>query len=159
MVGNNDFYNVHYYDWMYNPTYGYDPMRADAVTHWLLDKPTVVAECTPYSAHYSSKDMLTISTNHSFEGVLFWAYNDPKMKPQNAIGPLKAFAEQEKTSYAAVMSWLAAPTPPPVPPPCTDISPGGGTCVEQKSWGKCTAKFMAGFCCRTCFACDPKCGH
>jgi len=59
-----------------------------------------------------------------------------------------------------------APSPPPPPPPtpgCTDVPPAPGTysCVQQKEWGKCETKvnpWMAGFCCKSCFSCDPKCG-
>jgi hypothetical protein len=64
----------------------------------------------------------------------------------------------------------AAPTPPPVPAPtpaCSDIPPHAApgkhqySCKQQHGFGKCNpTKFpwMAGYCCRTCFHCDPKCG-
>merc|ERR1712023_593750 len=63
--GTMDFYNVHYYDWMHNADWGYDPMRAD-VAHWKLDKPTVVAEIPPKSDFYSVQQMLDTSTNNGF---------------------------------------------------------------------------------------------
>jgi len=55
------------------------------------------------------------------------------------------------------------PTPPPPTPGCTDTPPDPGTytCAQEKSWGKCDVKanpWMAGYCCRSCFNCDPKCG-
>ena len=66
----------------------------------------------------------------------------------------------------------SAPTPappPPTPPPptpagCPDVAPPPAqyTCAQQKSWGKCDTAanpWMAGFCCKTCFDCDPKCGR
>jgi hypothetical protein len=60
------------------------------------------------------------------------------------------------------------PTPhplptPPAPTPCSDIAPAGNkyTCAEQKLFGKCDAKkfpWMQGYCCKTCFDCNPSCG-
>jgi hypothetical protein len=57
------------------------------------------------------------------------------------------------------------PTPPaPAPTPgCADVAPAPGTytCAQQKSWGKCDVQanpWMAGFCCKTCFHCQPGCG-
>ena len=38
-LGVLDFYNVHYYDWMHSPSYGYDMCRVPR-SHWGLDKPT-----------------------------------------------------------------------------------------------------------------------
>jgi len=38
---------------------------------------------------------------------------------------------------------------------CTDVQPPGSfTCRQQKSWGKCSAPWMAGFCEVTCAACS-----
>jgi len=56
-----------------------------------------------------------------------------------------------------------APAPPPLPGNCTDVPPAPGTysCEGQKQWGKCDVKvnpWMAGYCCKSCFNCDPKCG-
>ena len=39
--GRLDLYNVHYYDWMHDDSWGYDPCRKP-VSYWGLDKPTVV---------------------------------------------------------------------------------------------------------------------
>jgi len=157
--GTLDFYNVHYYDWMWNPTWGYDPMRA-STTHWKLDKPTVIAEMVPKSDHYSIPDVLSKSTSNGFSGVLFWAYNDHNSPITDDVAPLKAYAAAHGASYEAIVTWLGAPTPPPTPPPCTDQAPDAqSTCAQQKSWGKCSASFMKGWCCRTCFQCDPKCGQ
>ena len=58
----------------------------------------------------------------------------------------------------------APPKPtPPTPAGCTDVPPAPGTysCEQQKTWGKCDIKvnpWMAGYCCKSCFNCDPKCG-
>lgn len=158
--GTLDFYNVHYYDWMFNPTYGYDPMRANTA-HWQLDKPTVVAEMVSKSSHYSVADVLSKSTNNGFMGVLFWGYNDPDVAhgcSKDDVAPLKAYSAAQGASYTKILDYLAAPTPPPRPPPCTDTSPDTNTCAQQKGWGKCTASFMQGYCCKTCFDCKTGCG-
>jgi len=57
----------------------------------------------------------------------------------------------------------APPPPPPTPPGCTDVPPAPGTytCEQQKSFGKCDVKanpWMDGYCCKSCFNCDSKCG-
>ena len=38
---------------------------------------------------------------------------------------------------------------------CTDVPPTAGeSCKMYRGFGKCGAKFMIGFCCKTCFACE-----
>jgi hypothetical protein len=105
-TGNMDFYNVHYYDWMHNDQYGYDPMRAVDVSHWKLDKPTVVAELPPKSNFYSVADLLQKPTANGFKGVMFWAYNDPSFDIHPAMAPLKSFASSHGATYSALLSWL-----------------------------------------------------
>ena len=46
--GHLDFYQIHYYDWMY-PLY--DPYSQN-LSHWKLDKPTLIGE-TGNTAHYT----------------------------------------------------------------------------------------------------------
>lgn len=161
-----DFYNVHYYDWMYSPDYGYDPMRKDTA-YWGLDKPTVVAELPEKSEHYSMQAMLDGMTQNGFKGALFWAYNGGEFPVTDAgLQTLKSFSSAQGASYDAVIDWLAftpspappTPTPPPTPP-CQDHAPDSTyTCQQQKDWGKCTEDWMAGWCCNTCFGCDAACG-
>lgn len=153
-----DFYNVHFYDWMHNDQWGYDPMRANTA-HWELDRPTVVGEIPSKSKYYSVEQMLTSSTSNGFKGAMFWAYNDPSFDVTPALAPLKAYAKNHSATYDAILAWLAAPSPKPSPGPCVDQAPDSqNTCAQQKSWGKCTESFMVGFCCKTCFQCDPACG-
>jgi palmitoyl-protein thioesterase len=59
---------------------------------------------------------------------------------------------------------IPVPTPGPAPPPspgpgpqCTDVSPDSNSCADQKKWGKCSASFMKGYCCQTCFNCASSC--
>jgi hypothetical protein len=157
-TGTMDFYNVHYYDWMYNDDWGYDPMRAD-IAHWKLDKPTAVAEIPPSSDHYTVQQLLDVSTANGFKGLLFWAYNDPDFDITPAIAPLKSYAQSQGASYDALLSWMAAPTPPPTPPPCDDVGPDQNSCEDQQSWGKCSESWMKGYCCKTCWQCDAACGN
>lgn len=161
-----DFYNVHFYDWMYNTEWGYDPMRRNT-TYWGLDKPTVVGELPAKSDHYSVEQMLDGMTANGFKGVLFWAYNDPASPvPDAAIQMLKAFSSKQAASYQKVIDWLSftpspsPPSPTPSPPPtCKDQSPDHTyTCQQQKSWGKCAESWMAGWCCKSCFQCHSGCG-
>ena len=75
-----DLYNIHYYDWMWNPQWGYDPCRANA-TYWgVTDRPTVVGELPATSKHYSPSKLLssTRSINAScyyVTSVLLWNIN------------------------------------------------------------------------------------
>jgi len=161
-----DFYNVHYYDWMYNDQWGYDPMRKD-IAYWGLDKPTVVAELPFTSNHYTISQMLDGMTSNGFKGAMFWAYNDPSFPVTDAaLQTIKSFSSSQSASYDAIINWLSftpSPAPPvPTPPPtpsCPDEAPDSTyTCMQQKSWGKCTESWMVGWCCQTCYGCDPACG-
>jgi hypothetical protein len=102
-----DFYNVHYYDWMYNADWGYDPCRKNA-SFWKLDKPTVVAELPPTSQHYSTDAMLQCAFENGFIGDMFWAYNDPAFNYRAALTPLQNFARGHAavSSYDAIVAWL-----------------------------------------------------
>jgi hypothetical protein len=102
-----DFYNVHYYDWMYNPDWGYDPCRKNA-SFWKLDKPTVVAELPPTSAHYTTPQMMSGAFDNGFIGDMFWAYNDHSFNYAAALPALKAFAQQHAavSNYDAIVAWL-----------------------------------------------------
>jgi len=74
-----DFYQVHYYDWMWDPGWGYDPF--DVVTpkptsHWLLDKPVLVGECpADDSGMYTMSEQLDNAFANGYVGVMFWSYN------------------------------------------------------------------------------------
>jgi len=105
--GTLDFYNVHYYDWMYNPTWGFDPCRENA-SYWELDKPTVIAELPPTSDHYSTDQMMACAFNNGFYGDMFWAYNDDKFPWKDALPALNNFSNQHPsaTTYTALKSWL-----------------------------------------------------
>ena len=103
-----DFYNVHYYDWMYDPSWGYDPCRVP-LAHWgITDKPTVVGELPASSKHYSSSEMLACASLNGYAGDLFWALNDPSFPLEPALPALANFtsAQPERTAYASLVAWL-----------------------------------------------------
>eukprot|EP00040_Diaphanoeca_grandis_P021992 m.117655 g.117655 ORF g.117655 m.117655 type:complete len:369 (-) comp28594_c0_seq1:52-1158(-) len=103
-----DLYQIHYYDWMYNPTWGYDPMRANVSEWGLTDKLVVVGEIPTTSTHYSPTVMLKQSTENGFRGTLFWAYNDPSFPDGAAGAPMLAFAKEmgQNASYATLITYL-----------------------------------------------------
>jgi hypothetical protein len=38
---------------------------------------------------------------------------------------------------------------------CADVPPSDGeSCLMYKGFGKCSASFMVGFCCQSCFDCE-----
>lgn len=158
-----DHYQVHYYDWMYDPDWGYDPCRKP-VSYWQLDKPVVVGELPANSMKYTTAAMMDCALSNGFAGDMFWAFNDPAFPIEPAADALRAFrsAHADIASYEALRSWLAKPTPAPAPPACVDIAPDAQyTCEQQAEWGKCDVKanpWMAGYCCMTCFKCDGICG-
>jgi len=104
-----DFYNVHFYDWMVNPSWGYDPCRAN-VSYWGIDKTVVVAELHPTSSYYSALTMMNCALSGGFIGDMFWAYNDPAFAYGAALPSLQSFAHnyEDIASFAAVVSWLGS---------------------------------------------------
>lgn len=106
-VGKLDFYNVHFYDWMVNPSWGYDPCREN-VSYWGLDKPVVVAELPPTSTYYSAAAMMNCALTNGFMGDMFWAYNDPSFPYTAALPALQDFARNhgDISSFNALVAWL-----------------------------------------------------
>jgi len=106
-VGKLDFYNVHFYDWMVNPSWGYDPCRGN-VSYWGMDKPVVIAELPPTSSYYSASVMMNCALSGGFVGDMFWAYNDPAFAYAVALPSLQAFAHNYDSiaSFGAVVTWL-----------------------------------------------------
>jgi len=71
-----DFYQVHYYDWMHNDDWGFDPVRKPA-SYWKLDKPTMVGELPATGGQfYKPYQLMNVSFVNGFWGSAFWAYND-----------------------------------------------------------------------------------
>ena len=124
-LGVLDFYNVHYYDWMYDPSWGYDMCREPA-SHWKLDKPTVIAELPATSSHYTAAQMLNCSRAHGYAGDLFWAVNDPAFPLAPALRALAAFAAAHpaQTSFDALVAWLGQLPAPSVSVPLAQVEAG-----------------------------------
>jgi len=105
--GKLDFYQFHFYDWCYNPDWGFDPCRVPA-SYWQLDKPTVVGELPATGgSHYSPTDLLQCSFNDSYVGDMFWSYK-VDFPWRNAITAWNSFYSNHANvaSYAALVKWL-----------------------------------------------------
>lgn len=128
-IGKLDFYNVHYYDWMYSPDWGYDPCRSGATpAYWGIDdKAVVIGELPSTSAHYSATGMLQCAIKNGFAGDLFWAINDPSFDFAPALAALARFsaAHPSQTSYPVLLSWLRSlrSTAPALPEPMRSRRP------------------------------------
>lgn len=99
----------------------------------------------------SCKDMPPAGNNYTCAEQKAWGKCDTKANPW-----MVGYCCQ--SCFDCAPGCGAAPTP-----SCDDIPPAGNdyTCAEQKSWGKCDTKanpWMAGYCCKSCFNCDPSCG-
>eukprot|EP01121_Diplochlamys_sp_Union-15-3_P001520 TRINITY_DN1130_c0_g1_i4.p1 TRINITY_DN1130_c0_g1~~TRINITY_DN1130_c0_g1_i4.p1 ORF type:complete len:203 (-),score=47.43 TRINITY_DN1130_c0_g1_i4:31-639(-) len=105
--GHLDFYQIHYYDWMYNPDWGYDPCRKNAA-FWKLDKPTIVGELPATGGtHYTPSNFMTCTFNNGFYGSVFWSYN-ADFSWTAAAPALKQFGQNHEqiASYQALVNWL-----------------------------------------------------
>jgi len=72
-----DFYQIHYYDWMYNADWGYDPFQlspAKTPAYWQLDKPTLVGESPAKAGNYTVTQMLDNCFANGYCGIFPWSY-------------------------------------------------------------------------------------
>jgi len=102
-----DFYQIHYYDWMYNSEWGFDPMREPA-TYWKLDKPTMVGELPATGGQYYTPDKLMNGTlANGFWGNAFWAYNADFDWHKDVDAWNQFYASHSQlASYNTLVSWL-----------------------------------------------------
>lgn len=71
-----DFYQIHYYDWMFNPDWGYDPFQSGKTTaFWELDKPTIVGESPGTAGQYTVQEMVDGAFANGYAGIMPWSYN------------------------------------------------------------------------------------
>ena len=71
-----DFYEIHYYDWMFNAEWGYDPFQAGkSPAYWKLDKPTLIGESPAQAGQYTMKQMVDSAFAHGYAGIMPWSYN------------------------------------------------------------------------------------
>jgi len=81
--GNNskaylDFYQIHYYDWMYNADWGYDPFQmspAKTPSYWKLDKAVLIGESPATAGKYTVEQMINNSFTNGYCGIMPWSYN------------------------------------------------------------------------------------
>jgi hypothetical protein len=72
-----DFYQIHYYDWMY--PFKFDPFNKDyPYEYWKLDKPCLIGE-QPGSlvrdTIYSNEEKIQNAYDNHYAGQMFWSYN------------------------------------------------------------------------------------
>ncbi len=71
-----DFYQIHYYDWMYNPDWGYDPFQETKTpSYWKLDKPTLIGENPGVAGKYTLKQMIENAYTNGYAGIMPWSYD------------------------------------------------------------------------------------
>ncbi|MBN1757731.1 MAG: cellulase family glycosylhydrolase [Chitinispirillaceae bacterium] len=71
-----DFYQVHYYDWMFNEDWGYDPFQSGKTPEfWELDKPTIIGESPGETGQYTVDRMVDNAFSNGYAGILPWSYN------------------------------------------------------------------------------------
>ncbi|NLG19396.1 MAG: cellulase family glycosylhydrolase [Fibrobacter sp.] len=91
-----DFYQVHYYDWMYNPDWGYDPFQiGKSPSYWELDKPAIVGESPAMTGKYTVEQMVSNAYENGYAGIMPWSYfaNDGYGTWDNSKEALKAFRD------------------------------------------------------------------
>jgi hypothetical protein len=71
-----DFYQIHYYDWMYNADWGYDPFQSTKTPeYWKLDKPTLIGETPGIKGNYTVKQMVDMAYSNGYAGIMPWSYD------------------------------------------------------------------------------------
>jgi hypothetical protein len=73
-----DFYQIHYYDWMNNADWGYDPFQlspAKTPAWWQLDKPVLVGECPGTNGIYTVAQLFANCYTNGYCGIMPWSYN------------------------------------------------------------------------------------
>jgi hypothetical protein len=71
-----DFYQIHYYDWMFNTDWGYDPFQATKTPeYWKLDKPVLIGENPGGAGKYTLKQMIDNAYANGYAGIMPWSYD------------------------------------------------------------------------------------
>jgi len=145
-----DFYQVHSYAQKGRDFQESAPFRQDKAAYGLR-VPLVVGEFSPGGAAHgqSAAQLYEYAHAHGYGGAWGWtAEADPTL--YDGMASLRGAAD------VAVVQLPHAGLPDTCN--CSDVPPDPQyTCAQQESWGKCGESWMAGYCCRSCFACSPKC--
>ncbi|NLD92615.1 MAG: T9SS type A sorting domain-containing protein [Fibrobacter sp.] len=73
---NLDFYQIHYYDWMFNAEWGYDPFQITKTpAYWNLDKPALIGENPGVEGKYTLKQMIDNAYENGYAGIMPWSYD------------------------------------------------------------------------------------
>jgi Cellulase (glycosyl hydrolase family 5) len=93
-----DFYEIHYYDWMFNADWGYDPFQdGKTPAYWKLDKPTLIGECPGQAGpNYTVNQMIDSAYAHGYAGIMPWSYN-----ANDGVGTWDACKSQLKAFHDA----------------------------------------------------------
>jgi len=104
-----DFYQIHYYDWMHNDQWGFDPVRESA-SYWKLDKPTLVGELPATGGQfYKPAQIMNSSFVNNFWGTAFWAYNADFDWHDDIAAWNQFYADHPQlASYNTLVSWLGS---------------------------------------------------
>jgi hypothetical protein len=105
-----DFYQIHYYDWMNNADWGYDPFQlspAKTPGWWKLDKPVLVGECPATNGVYTTAQMVANCFANGYCGIMPWSYNanDGAGTWNGVRDQLKAFRD----SHSAIVDYVSTP--------------------------------------------------
>ncbi|MBN1130101.1 MAG: cellulase family glycosylhydrolase, partial [Chitinispirillaceae bacterium] len=105
-----DFYQIHYYDWMFNADWGYDPFQATKTpAYWKLDKPTIVGESPGMAGNYTVRQMVDAAFANGYAGIMPWSYfaNDGHGTWDACKNELKAFRD----AHPALVDFSCGPSP------------------------------------------------
>jgi len=139
-----DLYNTHFWNWQERED-GFGPCQ-EKVGFWHLDKPIVFAEIPAHIHSHVDRfatELAACTVNNGYQGLLFWAYNDPGSKLLDAVEVLAdttARLPESSSSYEALAGWLhsgaarapqaqplshppSPPKPAPLPPPSSAPPP------------------------------------
>jgi Cellulase (glycosyl hydrolase family 5) len=125
-----DFYQIHYYDWMFNADWGYDPMQlspAKTPAWWKLDKPALVGECPAASGQYTVDQMIANCFANGYCGIMPWSYgaNDGVGTWDNVKAQLKAFRD----AHPDIVDFAATTVAVPAGKSQTALRASGAHCV------------------------------
>jgi hypothetical protein len=120
-----DFYQIHYYDWMFNADWGYDPFQAGKTpAYWKLDKPVLIGESPAAAGQYTMKQMVDSAFAHGYAGIMPWSYNanDGVGTWNSCKAELKAFRD----AHASLVDFAPCVTNAVIGGPQQKPSPGYG---------------------------------
>ncbi len=122
-----DFYQIHYYDWMYAGKY--DPFNPEIpYEYWNLDKPCLIGE-QPGSLNrdtiYTNDEKAFNAYKNHYAGHMFWSYNGA-----DGVGSFPEFKDACKKMYEAHKDEIFPIIP------CKTLSKGNLNFKSEKKKGK-----------------------